>query len=320
MKRTFLTLTTHFFILLGLFTLIINTTYAQVSYSNVDQTNFEQNHLPDCDDNCCIVDTTINTRSSNQILNCSKLNVKPNNANGTWVNLSTYNNKVWLLHNHWSDGYLRFYFKKPNTSLKKHILVLNGEHSNVGIGVSHPKSKLHIKAEGDPNFVEGHIENGKQHGIQIWGNKQTMVMGVNTSKEVAYIKSTVLWEHSSTLALNPNGGSVTIGTLDAKGYRLAVKGSIKAKEIKVTLDNWADFVFDDNYNLRSLSDLEKYIKTNKHLPNIPSAEEVKGKDLGLGEMNKRLLQKVEELTLYTIQQQKEIDKLKQLVKELTNNK
>src|ERR1044072_1234494 len=74
---------------------------------------------------------------------------------------------------------------------------------------------------------------------------------------------------------------------------------------------WADFVFQPEYKLPTLAEVEGYIKVNRHLPDVPSAEEVEKDGLDLGEMNKRLLQKVEELTLYLIELKKENDEMKQ---------
>ena len=95
-----------------------------------------------------------------------------------------------------------------------------------------------------------------------------------------------------------------------EGFECSQAGQVKAKSIKVTLDGWSDFVFDKGYHLPSLYELEKYVTTNRHLPDIPSAKEVEDNGVDLGEMNAKLLQKVEELTLYVIDLQKQIDELK----------
>lgn len=101
-------------------------------------------------------------------------------------------------------------------------------------------------------------------------------------------------------------GMAKVGT----GFECSQAGQVKAKSIKVTLDGWSDFVFDEDYRLPSLYELEKYVTTNRHLPDIPSAKEVEDNGVDLGEMNAKLLQKVEELTLYVIDLQKQIDGLK----------
>jgi len=96
-----------------------------------------------------------------------------------------------------------------------------------------------------------------------------------------------------------HSGNVGIGTQNTDEYKLAVKGTIRANEIKVEA-GWADFVFEDDYQLPTLDEVASHIKEKKHLPNIPSAKEVEENGVSLGEMNSKLLQKIEELTLYII--------------------
>lgn len=108
-------------------------------------------------------------------------------------------------------------------------------------------------------------------------------------------------------------GKVGIGTSTPQA-KLAVNGDVFATKIKVTQTGWPDYVFHHNYNLPSLPEVEMFIKNNQHLPDIPSAAEVDKNGLDLGEMNKKLLQKVEELTLYIIEQQKTITDLQQRMK------
>jgi len=105
---------------------------------------------------------------------------------------------------------------------------------------------------------------------------------------------------------NPSG-NVGIGTLDPK-ERLSVNGKIRAHEIKVETANWPDYVFAKDYRLPSLRETEKHIKEKGHLPGIPSAEEVKANGVNLGEMNTKLLKKIEELTLHLIEQNKQFEK------------
>jgi hypothetical protein len=125
-------------------------------------------------------------------------------------------------------------------------------------------------------------------------------------------------------------GDIGIGTTEPNA-KLDVNGTIKAHEIAVTLasiddmqlkgtlaannitytanGNTADFVFEDNYQLKDLTEVEAFILTNKHLPEIPSAAEMEEAGVNLAEMNKLLLMKVEELTLYSIEQEKKIEEL-----------
>ena len=93
-------------------------------------------------------------------------------------------------------------------------------------------------------------------------------------------------------------------------YKLSVNGQIAAQEVNViTNAGWFDYVFDDDYKLQTLSDLKKYVKENKHLPDIPSEEDVCKKGVNLGEMNSLLLKKVEELYLYVIQLEERMNKI-----------
>ncbi|QXP55255.1 fibronectin type III domain-containing protein [Cellulophaga sp. HaHa_2_95] len=108
--------------------------------------------------------------------------------------------------------------------------------------------------------------------------------------------------------------NVGIGTTDTQGYRLAVAGNVVAEEVKVALQvNWPDYVFDKAYNLPSLEQVENHINENGYLIHMPSASEVEENGIQLGEMNAKLLRKIEELTLYTITQEKKIKLLEQQV-------
>ncbi|WP_214228820.1 hypothetical protein [Pedobacter sp. B4-66] len=117
-------------------------------------------------------------------------------------------------------------------------------------------------------------------------------------------------------------GNVGIGTSDTKGYKLAVNGKIRAQEIKVEATNWPDYVFDDSYKIMPLAELKEYIGINKHLPDVPSAKEVELNGVNLGEMNKLLLKKVEELTLMLINQNDKIEsqdqRINKLISEMTD--
>ena len=112
-------------------------------------------------------------------------------------------------------------------------------------------------------------------------------------------------------------GNVGIGTTNPGTYKLAVNGEIRAKEVIVET-GCSDFVFEEHYALRPLNEVEAFIKANKHLPDIPSEKEVSENGLGLGEMQAKLLRKVEELTLYMIEMKKENQALRQRIVNLEN--
>lgn len=90
---------------------------------------------------------------------------------------------------------------------------------------------------------------------------------------------------------------------------LDVAGTIKAREIKVEIDAGADHVFNEDYKLKPLSEIEAFVKGNKHLPDIPSEKQMQTEGLNVNEFQIKLLQKIEELTLYMIQQEKKIEDL-----------
>ena len=129
---------------------------------------------------------------------------------------------------------------------------------------------------------------------------------------------TVDWQSNNFIA----SGNVGIGTQVNPAYRLAVAGNIVAEVVRVALlGYWPDFVFETSYELPSLAAVEQHIKTNKHLMNIPSAHQVQQQGIALGDMDAKLLRKIEELTLYAIAQEKQIQQLKsqnEQLKELAN--
>lgn len=109
------------------------------------------------------------------------------------------------------------------------------------------------------------------------------------------------------LSINANG-NVGIGT-KSTDEKLAVNGNIRAREIKVENTNWPDYVFDQEYQITPIAEIEKFIKLHKHLEGIPTADEVHANGINLSEMNAVLLKKIEELTLIVIEQNKRIEKL-----------
>ncbi len=135
-----------------------------------------------------------------------------------------------------------------------------------------------------------------------------------------YVGNTITSDGANIAIKAIENGNVGIGTTTPT-EKLAVNGKIRAREIKVENANWPDFVFAKSYMLPTLKETEKHIKEKGHLPGIPSATEVKANGVDLGEMNAKLLQKIEELTLYVIEMKKEneaqnkkIDKLEEIIK------
>ena len=163
----------------------------------------------------------------------------------------------------------------------------------------------------------------------IWGS---FCMGIKGSNIEVYIALPYLsavdqaqsWLPSVADMLNRDGVSihpvtqnVGIGTTDTKGYKLAVNGSaVFTQAVVKNYNNWPDYVFDSTYSLQPLDKVENYIKANKHLPNIPSASEIKSKGLDLGDISTRQQAKIEELTLYLIELKKQNELLKRRMDKL----
>jgi len=166
-------------------------------------------------------------------------------------------------------------------------------------------------------FNEAGIESAKSNVISVTTN--TSSGGGVSSGNSPWIKS------GSNVSVATSSDNVAIGRSTVpNGYKLAVDGNIRTREVRVDQDNWPDYVFDKDYDLPSLEEIQRYIKEKGHLPNIPSAKEVEQNGIELGEMNKLLLEKIEELTLYILDQERRINNQQkeiQLLKEssLKNN-
>ncbi|HWZ22308.1 MAG TPA: hypothetical protein VNW06_06610, partial [Cytophagaceae bacterium] len=120
---------------------------------------------------------------------------------------------------------------------------------------------------------------------------------------------------ASKLAVN---GTMSIGSdgYIPAGYMLAVNGSLLATEVVVKLrTKWPDYVFSKEYKLMSLGEVEQYIKQHKHLPGLPAASEVETQGMKVGEVNVMMVEKIEQLTLHAIEQQKTITSLLKLIEE-----
>jgi hypothetical protein len=134
---------------------------------------------------------------------------------------------------------------------------------------------------------------------------------INRASIVSGMPSSLIFGVGSSrfFDLRSSSNSVLLRVEEATG-NMYVDGKITAKEVEVKSDVWADYVFHDDYKLKSLNEVEAFIKENKHLPGIPSEKEVIENGLSVGEMNRKMMEKIEELTLYVIELEKEVKKLK----------
>ncbi len=118
--------------------------------------------------------------------------------------------------------------------------------------------------------------------------------------------------------VNLNRNTCNVGGDDV--FRVMGNGYVHAREVKVFLNGWCDYVFADDYELRPLAEVEKFIKENHHLPDVPSEKTVLENGVDVGDMEAVLLRKVEELTLYSIELKKELDQIKKQLEEVSQTK
>ena len=207
-------------------------------------------------------------------------------------------------------------------------MVMLGNNNNVGIGTTTPTTTLDVNGvitsrneiralSANPGILLDESDvNDKNWHIQVNGGN-LKIYEVNDTRS----------NWSQKMFIESSSGNIGIGTSDTKGFKLGVNGKVVATEVKVAAyDNWPDYVFKKGYDLPTLTEVESHIKEKGHLQNIPSASEVKKEGFFLGEMDAKLLQKIEELTLYTIQQEKqlkqqskEIEELKEMVEKFNKS-
>jgi hypothetical protein len=186
---------------------------------------------------------------------------------------------------------------------------------NVGIGTTTaPTYKLELKGSSvDMMKIESTTEADIRFcgGTGTVGNWQVGTGWSTIGNDKFYIFN------NDTRFVIDNTGNVGIGTATPGTYKLNVAGSVRANEVVINTTG-ADFVFDKNYKLRSLGEVESFVKENNRLPDVPSATEMQTNGVSVSEMQTKLLQKVEELTLYMIELKKENEQMKAEIEKLKN--
>ena len=254
----------------------------------------------------------------------------------------------------YAGGYLAFWTKNNNGDIPREYMRISHE-GKVGIGTTSPSAKLHVFGTGgnldygNNNPLSGDFiiqsntkstTSGAQlefvipansDGTNIWGQGRIITVAGSTTSGHAVGKmilgtrryfdkyqTGIQWYYGDDLTID-GSGNIGVGTISPDS-KLTVKGDIHTREVKVDLNGAVgpDYVFEKDYDLISLSELETYINQNKHLPEVPSAKEMESSGLNLKEMNLLLLKKVEELTLHLIEKEKQMEKMEKRIEQLEN--
>lgn len=191
--------------------------------------------------------------------------------------------------------------------------------SNAGADSSGGSNNVYIgDSAGNENSGSNNIFIGKDVGSGTTQSNKLNIDNANSSTPLIwgdFAADLLKFNGKVGISLGTAAFPATGGSIDVSAYKLIVNGGILAKEVRVAT-TWADYVFKDTYNLPTLPEVEKYIIENGHLPNVPSAKQVEADGIEIGQMAKIQQEKIEELTLYAIQQQKQLDKQQKEIEEL----
>ncbi|AUP79696.1 hypothetical protein [Flavivirga eckloniae] len=248
---------------------------------------------------------------------------------GDWMTfVDGYSNDTYNFHNPNNGGRLELYIEDGQTNARNFGVFTVLKSGNIGVGTKTPSEKLQVNgliripsannqdnnspgivlASNDDFLYDNQYLNHYGFGFHGYQDGSSSHTEPNNAYMSGYFGVDFFTNGQNRMRIS-RGGIVSIGSVERQlGYKLAVNGNIKAKEIRVET-GWSDFVFEDSYNLPSLKEVESHIKEKGHLKDIPSAEEVAKHGIFLGKMDSKLLQKIEELTLYTIDQEKRIENL-----------
>lgn len=193
--------------------------------------------------------------------------------------------------------------RPPLSSPEKILMTLN-EDGNLGIGEEQPTQKLTVSGSA---LIKGRGDEGNIRLTSMNGNWESNNLNLSYKNNTGFVETI---GSNSPLILQQSTGNVGIGTTNPT-KKLSVNGTILAKEVIISAkaNYWPDYVFAENYQLKSLGSVKSFIDDNKHLPNIPSAEQIEENGISLGEIQKLQMEKIEELFLHIIKLEERIKTL-----------
>jgi hypothetical protein len=245
---------------------------------------------------------------------------RPNLGNNSVLRINHHTGISLSAHSHY--GGIRFYNQGYHANTSNPIdgqygatMVMALNNGNVGIGTANPGGKLQIMstdmgdtktyspANGFGLILDQYYSGAPEQGASYTRTADIVAStGDISSSQIRFLTKPANANPSVALLIG-SSGNIGIGTSNPT-HKLAVNGTVKAQEVIVETTGWSDYVFADNYALQPLSEVEVHIKTNKHLPGIPSAAQIAEQGVSIGDMQARLLAKIEELTLHQIAQEK----------------
>ncbi len=195
-----------------------------------------------------------------------------------------------------------------------HITIAQG--GNVGVGTGTPANKLQVVGNVGMSAEYGMVINydpGATYGYIPYATGIKSMAGIGPNS--TYDFGTII-DSDALIALRETDGNKISGWFDLNSNKFVWNGVISSSRVKVQTNVWADYVFKEDYKLKSLKEVRSFIDKNGHLPNVPSEKEVLENGIDVSDMNVKLLEKIEELYLHTIQLSEDVEMLKQKNEEL----